>query len=103
MPRRFLPIVFILFLIQSAWAQTPEIDSLKALMDNATTDTARIHYTIKYASELTYSNQKESRRLIDDCVLESKKLGYKWVRQVRYTQRQFPSRSKAGMNHHSKA
>lgn len=77
MPRRFLPIIFLLFLIPNSWAQTPEIDSLKALMDNATTDTARIHYTIKYASELTYSNQKESRRLIDDCVLESKKLGYK--------------------------
>jgi serine phosphatase RsbU (regulator of sigma subunit)/tetratricopeptide (TPR) repeat protein len=70
--------IFLLFtfLTLVTGAQVTEIDSLKALAEHATTDTARIHQTIKYAGELTYSNPSEAKKLLDDCIKESTKLEY---------------------------
>ena len=77
MRRILLPFFIFLLFIQSAWAQTSVIDSLKSLIDNATSDSARIHATISYAKELTYNNPKECIRLLSSCIDESKKIGYK--------------------------
>ncbi len=52
------------------------MDSLRYLIDHTTIDTSRIDLSIKLAHELTYNNKTESKRLIEECINESKKIGY---------------------------
>ncbi len=60
-----------------SFSQLSELDSLKSLIKNASSDTARIRFTIKYASELTYSDPKQSKILLEECVAESNRIGFK--------------------------
>lgn len=77
MLKRFLAVIISLLICLLSYGQQSELDSLKSLINHATTDTARIRFTIKYASELTYSNPKESKIILENCVSESNKIGYK--------------------------
>jgi len=69
--------IFGLIEIGFSFSQTSTLDSLKNLIDKAPNDSIRIGQSIKYASELMYSNPIEAKNLIEDCLKDSKKIGYK--------------------------
>ena len=77
MKKAIIFIIFNLLFLSFLFSQSTTLDSLKLLIEHSTSDTARIHQTIRYASELIYSNSKESKRLLVSCIDESKKNGYK--------------------------
>lgn len=58
------------------FAQSSALDSLKSLINQATNDSSRIIRTITYANELTYNKPAEAKVLLDDCVNDSKKIGF---------------------------
>ncbi len=77
MQKKLLIFSISLLLCLFSYSQQSELDSLKSLVKQASSDTARIRLTIKYASELTYSNPKESKILLENCAIESNKISYK--------------------------
>ena len=54
--------VFFLFLLGNVYAQTPTLDSIQVLIDNAKNDTLKLKYKISYAGELAYVNPSKSKK-----------------------------------------
>ncbi len=77
MYKRLISTITYLLISLLIYGQQSELDSLKTLVDQATSDTARIRHKIRYASELTYSNPKESKTILENCVAESNKIEFK--------------------------
>jgi len=76
MQKKFFLIVINTFLSLGLFAQLSSLDSLKSLIDQAPNDSTRILRTITYANELTYNKPAEAKTLLDDCINDSKKIGF---------------------------
>lgn len=69
--------IFYFLICSFLFSRPNRLDSLKNLIKSTTSDTARINLTISYAKELTYSNPEECIKLLDVCINDSKKIGFK--------------------------
>jgi hypothetical protein len=49
-------------LLGNVYSQTPTLDSIQVLIDNAKNDTLKLSYKISYASELAYVNPSKSKK-----------------------------------------
>ncbi|MCB8964513.1 MAG: tetratricopeptide repeat protein [Bacteroidales bacterium] len=74
---RFIAAAILVMQFLVVKSQTPTLDSIQHLIEKADSDTARIRLTIKYASELTYTNPAKSISLIDEVISESQSINFK--------------------------
>lgn len=70
-------VVFIVFLIGKTYSQTPTLDSIQVLIDNAQNDTLRLRYKISYAAELAYVNPSNSKKNLDEAIHEAQLLKFR--------------------------
>jgi len=64
-------------LLGNVYSQTPTLDSIQVLIDNAKNDTLKLSYKISYASELAYVNPSKSKKILDETIQEAQLLKLK--------------------------
>lgn len=70
-------VVYLMLLFGNTYSQTPTLDSIQVLVDNAKNDTLKLGYRISYAGELAYVNPSKSKKILDEAIQEAQFLRFR--------------------------
>lgn len=74
--RRYFLFGLLVLFVPKTNAQTPVLDSIQQLIDNAANDTTRLKHRVAYAGELVYVNPSKSIILLEEAIIEAQALSY---------------------------